>query len=590
VLPKGTITFAQFGDPVLGPTVGPLTIVGAGEGATVIDVNRYSRALVVPSGVAVTLQDLTITNGLAQQRFVFPFIVGGDGGAIWNAGELLLLDVAITDTNAGRGEFTDNPSAPGFGGAGGPGGDGGAIFNTGTLSLNGATLAHDGAGDGGYGGDCCLPTPTSALPGGAGGSGGAIANVGGAVTIAQSTLSGDYAGLSGTGGAAPSGAPAGAPGSSGSGGALWSQGGSVTILNSTLVSNTAGIGGTTPELGITNQPGNGGAIAADAAASVGLLNDTLAGNTATGSGGGITAPAPDTAAYPVAGLTVQSSLLASNAGGNCAAPGLRDAGHNLSFEGLGCPSSFLTGDPRLGPLQDNGGPTATEGLASGSAAIAQIPGPGAGCPTTDQRGVPRAAPCSIGGYQPTAPALQPLPASHLLATSAQLNANVAPYAGGATVTVNWGTTPVLGRTINVKLGSSVTLAPFALTLTQLRPRTFYYYQLTITTTDGTLTGPTLRFQTRAVPTLGTLKLSLPKVSYRDSEPSTTAIVLQRCLSRKHGRCDRYRNRRTRTHRDMRGPNQIDLGHLSPGFYRLQLTPHYQGVAGRTVAATFTIHP
>jgi hypothetical protein len=50
--------------------------------------------------------------------------------------------------------------------------------------------------------------------------------------------------------------------------------------------------------------------------------------------------------------------------------------------------SAPTADPKLGPLQDNGGPTATIAPAAGSAAI------DAGLPfglTTDQRGLPRPA-------------------------------------------------------------------------------------------------------------------------------------------------------------------------------------------------------
>src|SRR5262249_39145340 len=66
-------------------------------------------------------------------------------------------------------------------------------------------------------------------------------------------------------------------------------------------------------------------------------------------------------------------------------------------------------DPKLGPLQNNGGPTMTMALPSGSAAIDA--GNPSGCTdghghllTTDQRGMPRpdredTAGCDIGAYE-----------------------------------------------------------------------------------------------------------------------------------------------------------------------------------------------
>jgi hypothetical protein len=81
-------------------------------------------------------------------------------------------------------------------------------------------------------------------------------------------------------------------------------------------------------------------------------------------------------------------------------------GYNLSSDDGG---GFLTGagdltntDPRLGPLQDNGGPTQTHALLPGSPAL------NAGDPsqlgTTDQRGVVRSGGVNIGAYQASASA------------------------------------------------------------------------------------------------------------------------------------------------------------------------------------------
>jgi hypothetical protein len=55
------------------------------------------------------------------------------------------------------------------------------------------------------------------------------------------------------------------------------------------------------------------------------------------------------------------------------------------------------GDPMLGPLSDNGGPTQTMALLPGSPAIDA----GTSCTATDQRGVtrPQGAACEIGAYE-----------------------------------------------------------------------------------------------------------------------------------------------------------------------------------------------
>ena len=61
------------------------------------------------------------------------------------------------------------------------------------------------------------------------------------------------------------------------------------------------------------------------------------------------------------------------------------------------PSDILNVPARLGALADNGGPTATHALLRGSPALDR----GGGCPTVDQRGLPRAlgGRCDIGAYE-----------------------------------------------------------------------------------------------------------------------------------------------------------------------------------------------
>src|SRR5207244_8187426 len=81
---------------------------------------------------------------------------------------------------------------------------------------------------------------------------------------------------------------------------------------------------------------------------------------------------------------------------------ISDGGHNLSFPAAdtSCPAGFGSGDPKLGPLQNNGGPTKTQALGSGSAAIDGVPTIAASCPATDQRGVsrPQGGQCDIGAF------------------------------------------------------------------------------------------------------------------------------------------------------------------------------------------------
>ena len=74
-------------------------------------------------------------------------------------------------------------------------------------------------------------------------------------------------------------------------------------------------------------------------------------------------------------------------------------GGNVEFPvGSTCTSDAVSGDPKLGALADNGGPahTATMLPGAGSAAI----GAGKSCPSTDQRGEPRAADgCTSGAVE-----------------------------------------------------------------------------------------------------------------------------------------------------------------------------------------------
>jgi len=94
--------------------------------------------------------------------------------------------------------------------------------------------------------------------------------------------------------------------------------------------------------------------------------------------------------------TVKHTILAGNTPDDCynsTTSAFTSGGYNLE-SGTSCGCTQTTDrqntDPLLGPLADNGGPTWTHALSSGSPALDAIPWPGG--PTTDQRGFPRPYP------------------------------------------------------------------------------------------------------------------------------------------------------------------------------------------------------
>ena len=165
------------------------------------------------------------------------------------------------------------------------------------------------------------------------------------------------------------------------GGGIYNQGGTVSLTNSTISGNMAHI---------ANGGAQGGAIHNNLG-TISIASSTIAGNSAD-QGGGI---------YHSngGGVTLQNSIIAQNTSAN--GPDLNgtfsSSGFNLigNFAGASIsPTQFSDQignagspiDPLLGPLQDNGGPTFTRALLSGSTAIDK--GDSNGSPK-DQRGLPR---------------------------------------------------------------------------------------------------------------------------------------------------------------------------------------------------------
>jgi hypothetical protein len=134
-----------------------------------------------------------------------------------------------------------------------------------------------------------------------------------------------------------------------------------------------------------NSAGFGAGIFNGEFAIANVVQSTFSGNTASTAGGGIMAAGTATLrACTVAGntggglhvsglATYENCLFDANPGGNIGGTGSpASLGHNLSSDstgGLAGPGDLPDTDPLLDPLADNGGPTLTHALRSGSPAV-----------------------------------------------------------------------------------------------------------------------------------------------------------------------------------------------------------------------------
>jgi hypothetical protein len=151
-----------------------------------------------------------------------------------------------------------------------------------------------------------------------------------------------------------------------------------------------------------------------------MLNSTISGNNANG-GGGLQNRGPVQIHYStivsntaLAGggilvlsgtVTLNSAIIALNPGGDdCFISGGAIVSNDYNIDGdntcnLTQPNDLPATLPLLGPLQNNGGWTATHALLPGSPGIDN--GDTGTCPTGDQRGFPRpiGPACDIGAYE-----------------------------------------------------------------------------------------------------------------------------------------------------------------------------------------------
>ncbi|MEM7147250.1 MAG: right-handed parallel beta-helix repeat-containing protein [Verrucomicrobiota bacterium] len=388
--------------------------------------NNSSRVLNIDAGNTLTLAHLIIRDGKAPDGANNPTGSGGNGangGGIFNAGDLTLLQCTVTENATGDGGDGDSIGFTN----GGNGGSGGGIYNdgTGALSLQLTSVDENKTGDGG-----------SATQGGFGGDGGAVYNASGTVTLMDSGISNNYAGTCGPSTGTPGGAASkkggfrSEGGDGGNGGGIASFGGLVDLIRSALFGNRAGDGGQGTDNGLPlddgGDGGNGGAIYINDGqlmASNTTLSNNRAGNGGTpgtssaadggfgGFGGGIFASGvPDldidhaTIACNHPGLrgipssfsdgegggirllsngtlNLENSLFSGNTGGsgsadidNAGSGTVNTTGANLVGDSTGFiissgPTPILESDPHLSPLAHYGGPTPSHHLLAGSPAI-----------------------------------------------------------------------------------------------------------------------------------------------------------------------------------------------------------------------------
>jgi hypothetical protein len=333
--------------------------------------NDVSRGGAITSSNLLEMQGCVITN-----CGVFPgvgsFVIGA---GIYNAGVVRLRDSTITSCVA-----ADNPLGGGgiLGTAGslihlvnsrivgcynGYSSDGGGIDTSGDIILENSVLAGNGGYWGGAivgRGQCNLAMTNSVISGNVARGGGGIYGVRTGIFVGCTIYSNRCNDAWG-------------------GGGIWSYG-NLTLYNCTLSRNTAFITDTLLPSAIKMNAG-----------SLSLNHCTVVSNSGP---------------YEIAAtntFTSANSIIGSFSGT------LDSGGQNLIINSNGMPvfnsyGDLFNSDPRLGPLQNNGGLTLTHALLPESPAINSAEASGL---LTDQRGALRLLTADIGAYEAAAPVTPP---------------------------------------------------------------------------------------------------------------------------------------------------------------------------------------
>jgi hypothetical protein len=369
----GTVTFACSGTiQVLGGTItvsSDTTIDGTGQTIT-INGGGVVQLFIVNTGVTLNLNQITVADG---------FVSDGNGGAVLNNGTLNVTNCTFQGNLAGSGKYSSS------------GGNGGAISNNDYLTVTNSAFENNTASS------TAIINSANLV-----GLGGAIYNTNDA-KITNSSFQGNEAD---SGGAIFSGSPNRAgvlivnnstfnnnqiivdPGAAGPGlgGGIYNQAFITVVTNSTFFGN-----------GGTNADGGNFYNCCNYTGTALLDNDTLdAGIAASGEGGNISNVNPGESA---GNLFVENTIIANAASGmNCNGSYSNIAGNLLwPSSDSSCIGSY--GNPMLGPLSYNGGPTQTMAIGPGSAAL--YTAIEKFCPPTDQRGVirPQGPICDIGAFE-----------------------------------------------------------------------------------------------------------------------------------------------------------------------------------------------
>ncbi|HEV2385930.1 MAG TPA: choice-of-anchor Q domain-containing protein [Candidatus Acidoferrales bacterium] len=410
-----------------------VNIIGPGASNLAISGGDAIPVFQITAGVFTTpvrISGVTIEHG----HSVGSSALSSNGGGIINA-RVLVLDSSIISANV----------ADGFGGG---------IYNTGLLTLSNTTVNNNSAGLGGGGiknGSPGLPTSLTIINSTISSNttpkyGGGI-HTDGELDLKASTISNNSAGLSGGGiyqlsrvNASKSTISGNVANNNnhdlqGGGGGIFNSNAVLTLDTSTISENVAvGLGGGINNLAFTNIINS--TISANAAVNGGgIYNNnqlTLSNSTVYNNGSisfGIilgTVPSTTTASQSSgfgiqndAYVTVKNTIVVLSSCQSLFSFGISSQGHNLSD--ASCPITGGTGDiiptnPGIDPtLANNGGPTQTLALQTGSPAVDAIP---LGYCTdvnlnpvkTDQRGVPRpqGSACDIGAYELFVPRFFPI--------------------------------------------------------------------------------------------------------------------------------------------------------------------------------------
>lgn len=423
-LPAGTYDLSIAGTGEDAAATGDLDITDdvtiIGMGAPFIDANGIDRVFDIHAPATVEIQTMLIRGGeeqsgagirnkstltmlggvVANNTGVFPegIMGGSSGGGIYSDGTLVLQGTQVRENSAdmGGGIMIDDPGT--------------LDMSTGSAMINGNIAHETGAGLAvAFGAEATL-TGVDIWRNDAGFDGGGIFNAG-LITMYQSNVYENTAGIEGGGlhnhfgGHTVGWDIRFEDNEAEQGGAILTTG-YVTLYQSSISNNSA-------------TSGAGGAVYIDSAIpGLWLRNVTVSGNSASqaGSAGGIhnvggdmllefitVAENSPLGIMNTAGgtLLIKSSIVASNAGGNCSGIG-SSWGYNLD-DGTSCnftgSTDLSSTNPLLGPLANNGGFTLTHALLPGSPAIDT--GVIDVCTAIDQRNVsrPQGTQCDRGAYE-----------------------------------------------------------------------------------------------------------------------------------------------------------------------------------------------